>query len=97
DLDTLEEADIAISTELVNVSETSISGLLKVRIGYIQLQKKVTIAPNSRQLVDLDSDEFPELNIKAPKLWWPVQMGEPHLYTLELEFIMDEVISDATA
>ena len=96
DLDTLEEADIAISTELVNVSETSISGLLKVRIGYIQLQKKVTIAPNSRQLVDLDSDEFPELNIKAPKLWWPVQMGEPHLYTLELEFIMDEVISDAT-
>src|SRR5690554_355158 len=96
DLDTLEKADIAISAELVNASDRPLSGFLSARIADIQLQKRISIAPDSRQLIGLDSSEFPELIIKAPKLWWPVQMGEPHLYTLELEFVKDDGIMDAT-
>src|SRR5690606_37650084 len=96
DLETLEEAAIAISAELVNSSNKVISGFLIGKVGDIQLQKKVSIAPNSTQSVSLDNSEFSELNIKAPKLWWPVQMGEPYLHTLELEFAHGDDVLDAT-
>lgn len=95
-LETLDEATLAVTAELVNASQKAIPGFLKGRIGDIQFQKRVDIAPNSRQLTSFDASDFPELNIKSPKLWWPIQMGEPHLHTLELEFVMDDVITDAT-
>lgn len=81
-LQTLEEADIAISAELVNASDKTLSGSLSARIGNIHLQKEVTIPPKTRQLIEMDPTEFPDLIIKGPRLWWPVQMGEPNLYEI---------------
>ena len=96
DLQTLKEADIVISAELVNASDEAISGTLIAHVGECRLQKKVNIAPRTRQSVILDPKEFPALTIKEPKLWWPVQMGEPNLHTLQLEFVMGDVVLDAT-
>src|SRR6266704_3503787 len=46
--------------------------------------KDVTFAP----------EQFSQLNISSPRLWWPAQMGKPELYKLDMEFVVAGKISD---
>ena len=39
-------------------------------------------------------EQFPQLNLDHPRLWWPAQMGKPERYSLSLEFELDGKISD---
>ena len=39
-------------------------------------------------------EQFPELVVKNPDLWWPYTMGTPALYDLQLEFVRNEALSD---
>ena len=39
-------------------------------------------------------EQFSQLNVDHPRLWWPTQMGKPELYSLNLEFITEGKISD---
>jgi exo-1,4-beta-D-glucosaminidase len=39
-------------------------------------------------------EQFPQLNIDNPRLWWPAQMGKPELYRLSLEFTTDGKVSE---
>ncbi|WP_051254152.1 glycoside hydrolase family 2 protein [Arenibacter latericius] len=94
-LQTLEEANLTVSAELTNYSDITISGELIGAIESISFKKEVILAPKEKKLVILSSDEFPQLNFKDPKLWWPVQMGEPNLYHLELEFVQEDSVVDA--
>jgi exo-1,4-beta-D-glucosaminidase len=95
-LKSLKDAALTVSAELVNYTEHQISGILKGKIESIKIHQQVTIAPNTRQLVIFKPDNFSELNIKNPRLWWPIHIGEPELYNLELQFNIAESISDTT-
>src|SRR6185503_1184041 len=44
--------------------------------------------------VAFTSEQFPQLNIDHPRLWWPAQMGKPERYTLNLEFNLEGRVSD---
>ena len=37
------------------------------------------------------------LKLRDPQLWWTHDLGEPHLYTVELEIVLDEHVSDRTS
>ena len=39
-------------------------------------------------------DEFANLRIKNPKLWWPYRMGEQNLHRLSLAFLVGDELSD---
>jgi exo-1,4-beta-D-glucosaminidase len=93
-LKSLKEAALTVSAEVVNYTENQIMGTLIGEIESIKINQQVTIAPNSRQLVIFKPDNFSELNIKNPRLWWPIHIGEPELYNLELQFQIGESISD---
>ena len=41
-------------------------------------------------------DQYPQLNLSNPRLWWPAQMGTPNLYDLHLSFEVDGEVSDAS-
>jgi mannosylglycoprotein endo-beta-mannosidase len=86
-----------ISVEVVNATNNPQSGLLSGTIPGtgIRVEKRVSLAPNERRLVEFTPAEFSQLVIRNPKLWWPVNKGAQHLYSLELRFKSGRVITDA--
>ncbi len=53
----------------------------------IQVEKKVNLVRGTHQTITFSPKDFPALTIKNPKLWWPKNKGEQHLYSLELTAI----------
>jgi len=89
------QARLTITTELVNTSDKKVRGILKGRIEDITFSKRVTLAPQETEFVVLDPDQFKQLEISDPRLWWPHTVGPQNLYHLELSFETGGVISDS--
>ena len=93
---TLKEADLLVTTELVNYTDKRITGTLIGTIESTEFKQEITLDANSNKLVEFTSDNFSQLNFKNPRLWWPVHLGEPELYILHLEFKIDDATSDSS-
>ncbi len=87
-------ADLSVSFLLRNQKSVPVKGKIKGQIGDIIFEKQVLLKSAEIQNIILNSDEFPQLRIQNPKLWWPHNYGEPNLYDIHLECIIDEHLSD---
>lgn len=85
-IETLLEADLSISTELSNYADDTISGDLIISLGDDKIKKGITLAPKEFRKVNINEQEYSELHIDQPKIWWPNNLGEPNLYTATVEF-----------
>ena len=85
-----------ISVELTNSTNTAQSGTLVARIAQakIEVRKTVSLAAGETRVVTLAPQEFSQLVMNKPRLWWPFNKGEPYLYNLSLEFSVGNQISD---
>ena len=54
----------------------------------------VTLNANEDRSVVVSAKEFPQLKFHNPKVWWPRQMGEPHLEKLTVSFLVGGQMSD---
>lgn len=61
----------------------------------ISFEKTVSLIRGQRSTVTFTPDEFPQLRISNPKLWWPKNKGEQNLYKLKMEVSINGVVSDA--
>jgi exo-1,4-beta-D-glucosaminidase len=50
---------------------------------------------NQTKEVSFSPEQYPALLIRDPDLWWPYRWGKPNLYQLELQFTIDQQISDS--
>jgi exo-1,4-beta-D-glucosaminidase len=95
-LKTLNEANLIISTELVNYSSKVFKANLKGEIDDIIFSKEIVLEPYQTKIVKFEPGQFPQLIIKNPKLWWPNGIGEPNLCNLKLGVIEAENLIDET-
>lgn len=102
-LETLQEAALTISAELANHEDKTVSGILEGEIESIKFSKAVDTEPQSRETIKFTPSEFPNLNIKNPRIWWPHNLGKsplvagggkPNLYDLHLKFTTSDNVSD---
>jgi len=94
---TLAEADLTVETQLRNISSNAINGTLEAEIEGFTLCKLVSLAPGQTQSVRLAPDEFSQLRVSNPQVWWPRQMGAPALRPLSVRFrIADRVFDEAS-
>ena len=42
----------------------------------------MTLLPGEQREVTFSPDDFDELTVANPDLWWPYTLGEPNLYDL---------------
>jgi len=83
-------AIIQVSADLKNATNVPVSGTLEYNLDGQLVFKKVTLAPNSIQTVQLA-----DYSLKNPKLWWPNGYGPQNLYQLKLEFVSAaNIVSD---
>ncbi|HVZ97169.1 MAG TPA: glycoside hydrolase family 2 protein [Chitinophagaceae bacterium] len=95
DTATLDHANVTIKVILQNHSDKNINGTLNTIIGnYIPISKKVSLEANETKEIVLRPEDYKTLSIDHPKLWWTHDLGEPNLYSLEMNFETDHKVSD---
>ncbi len=97
DTESLGRAALTIEADLINTTDQPVSVRLEARIESIICRRRLRLAPFARRRVRFTPRAFPQLILRAPRLWWPYQMGEPHLYRLDLTCEADGAPSDAAA
>jgi exo-1,4-beta-D-glucosaminidase len=90
DTKTLKQAELTISATLVNHGDKPVAGKLAGEIGKVKFQVPYSLAPTEKKTVKLTPAEVPALQMRNPRLWWPVNLGAPELYTLKLEALVDK-------
>ena len=85
-----------VTVTLKNAARTRQSGTLSGTIAgtSIRFMTPVTLQPGEVKEVIFRPEDYPALKMKHPKLWWPVNKGNPHLYTLNLQFMQQGKVSD---
>jgi exo-1,4-beta-D-glucosaminidase len=95
DLPSLDVAHLTVSAELYNTSDKPVSGILKGQIEKVDFALNVDLNPNESRVITFDPQQFIQLNIKNPRIWWPINFGEPNLYKLKIVFESSGEISDS--
>ena len=90
---TLDEADVFISTQLQNLSDKAVKGYLEGKIENIIFKLPITLNAHETKTVELSPSNVPKLHIHNPRLWWCSTMGSPELYNLNLAFTIDYRVS----
>ncbi len=87
-------ADLTVRTGLCNHSTEPQSGKLVGAIGNVTFAYPLALKPGQTTNVVLDKTGCPALSIANPRLWWPNDYGAQPLYTLNLRFERNDVVSD---
>ena len=92
-------AHTTVSVELFNPStdnrsvECVVTG--EIEGTDITFAKHVSVGRGMHKELTFSSDEFPQLAIHHPHLWWPKNKGEQYLYRLKLTCSIHHVVTDS--
>ncbi len=92
----LAEGRVSISAQVANRTGRRTTAMVRGRIqpGDIAFEREVTLSPREKRELLLGPADFAQLAIASPRLWWPVNMGEPNLYSLDLQSVVGGNVSD---
>lgn len=87
-------ADLTVYAELHNSADHPVHGEASAIVGSIRIKQTVDLAAGETKTIILNPRDFPSLHIEHPQLWWPYQMGTPHLENLTVRFSAEGKLSD---
>jgi exo-1,4-beta-D-glucosaminidase len=87
-------ADLTAHAELHNSSNEAVKGEAIATVAGIRVKQTVELQAGEDRTIVFDPQQFPELHVKHPELWWPYQMGTPHLETVTVMFEEHGKVSD---
>ncbi|MCK9279689.1 MAG: hypothetical protein M0P71_03630 [Melioribacteraceae bacterium] len=90
----LSKAELTITAEVQNNSNEEVIGKLTGKIGGIYFSKDILLKPKENRTVSFLPDEFNQLIINNPRIWWTYSLGKQELYDLELTFSINGNESD---
>lgn len=94
DLKTLKKAGLTISAEVNNNSNKELPAILEGEIGNIIFSKEVKLQPGQHKIIEFNPEDYPQLIIKNPHLWWTNDLGDSYLYNLKLQLKCGKLLSD---
>lgn len=95
DLPSLAVAHLTVSAEATNGSDQPLTGEVTGSIGRAAFSQEVKLAPHETRQVVFTPEDYPQLNISRPLIWWPWEYGAPNLQTLDLEASIRGKASDS--
>ncbi len=93
--ETLSRADLELEFTLQSRTKQAITTEVTASINNKVITIPVELRSLEEKTVTINSDEYPELIINNPNLWWPHDMGEQPLYPVEISAGVDHVISSS--
>jgi exo-1,4-beta-D-glucosaminidase len=90
----LEEARLTVTAELHNASDRAVKGTLHGEIGGLSFSKEMELPANETTVARLSADDYGQLALRNPRLWWPARLGPQELYDLKLWYETGGAVSD---
>jgi exo-1,4-beta-D-glucosaminidase len=96
-LETLKQASLTITAQLTNHSKRRVSGVVTGEIEGAVFSQPFSLGPLEKKKMVFSPDGYKELQFQNPRLWWPHNLGTPHLYRLKMAVLVDgyDKISDS--
>ena len=95
--DSLAIAELTVVGDLVNSSDQAVSGTLEATLdGIGKVEQQVTLAANEHKSLTFAPEQYAQLRVKNPKLWWPYPLGPQNLQAVTMRFRTTDSISDAS-
>jgi exo-1,4-beta-D-glucosaminidase len=89
-------AALTASAVLTNTTGHPVKSTLQVELAGIQLAQPVELAAKESKTVRFTPEQFPQLKLSQPQLWWPYQMGDPYLYKANFRVVSPGGESDSS-
>jgi exo-1,4-beta-D-glucosaminidase len=91
-------AALTASADLHNAADHPVQGNLHFEMEGVQLNQSVSLVGGETKTVRFTPEQFAQLQLAHPRLWWPYAMGEPSLYKATLTFdLAGQGISDSAS
>jgi exo-1,4-beta-D-glucosaminidase len=92
-------ASLTVYCDVSNHSDKPVSGVLSGEISRpgkpaIKFEQPISLFRDETKEVSFSAEQFRDLIVRDPDLWWPYRWGKPNLYRLKLQFKINEEISD---
>jgi exo-1,4-beta-D-glucosaminidase len=87
-------AALHISLQLSNHLSAAVSGVLQMEVAGKRFMKAVTLPAGKSKVLHFSPNDFPELLLKHPHLWWPHTFGTPYLYKAAFSFKTKQGVLD---
>jgi exo-1,4-beta-D-glucosaminidase len=88
-------AGLTISTDLRNAADHPVTVTLNAQVENIRVSQKVELAAGESKTASFAPEQYPQLKLEHPRLWWPYQMGKPEMYAAKLTTEAGGAISDS--
>lgn len=97
-----DRAHLTVYATVRNNTDREVRGVLRAAIARsgkppTAVGRPVKLAPREQREIAFSPDEFAQLTLHSPDLWWPYTMGDPALYDLRLDFTQDRVVTASAA
>jgi exo-1,4-beta-D-glucosaminidase len=90
----LKQADLIVRAELRNATAQPVNGVLQAEFDGVRLEQKIQLQPDQKLSAAFAPEQYPQLRINDPKIWWPAEMGAPNLHRLTVRFLVDGQLAD---
>jgi exo-1,4-beta-D-glucosaminidase len=98
DLPSLVVAHLQVDAMAINYTDVAQDVVVKGKIDNdIKFEQKVHLLPHQKKQVTFTSADYPQLNVKNPRIWWPWEYGKPELNRIELSLITGNQLSNELA
>ncbi len=92
--DNLSTANLTVYAEVRNATDQALQSIVSGTASGVRFQQTVSLAPHEQRTVVFSPEQFPQLRIQNPSIWWPWQMGQPHLEHLSMSAGVADQVSD---
>lgn len=92
--DTLAIALLALTADLHNNSTRTIQGQVVADVAGRHLLQQVSISSGQTLTIDFRPEQFAQLRLSHPRVWWPVDYGSQPLETATVRFVEKDRVSD---
>jgi exo-1,4-beta-D-glucosaminidase len=89
-----DKAHLTVIAQVKNATNQAVKGTLKGRFEKVEFSQDVELLAGESKDVVFEPQQFSQLDVANPRLWWPTQMGTPNLYDLSMEFDINGKASD---
>jgi exo-1,4-beta-D-glucosaminidase len=90
-------AAVSLSAELRNTTDHPVKATLEANLTGVLVSQSVELAAKESKLVRFSPEQFPQLKLASPRLWWPYQMGDPYLYAAKFRVQTSNEASDSAS
>ncbi len=95
DLESYATAALTIGATVSNRTDQAATAVVTAVVDEIlSVETRLKLEPGEHREIELTAEEFPQLVLDRPRLWWPNNLGDPNLYSLEVTAAVDGEVSD---